>query len=372
MKRLLVIANSFDAGGAETFLMKLFRRIDRSKYVFDFLVSVPDGKGGEGLYLDEIHSLGGRTFTVPMKLRHPVKCFRAVKRIVRENGYEYVLRLSQQSLAALDLLAAKCGGARVLAMRSTSAGLDGGTLFKLINFLFSPLPRMIPTVKLAPSENAAERTFGRGCVKNGKAHILRNGLDFDDYAYSPGTARRIRDELSLGERPVLGHIGRFSPEKNHRFLLECFSELKKLTPDAALVLVGSGPLFEDTKAIAKQLGIYDDCRFLGQRTDVPELFSAFDAVALPSLYEGMPNVIIEAQAAGLRSLVSDTVTREANITGLVEYLPLEGGAGEWAGAVNEIFRQSSAFGRADTRDRFIASGYGTESVLNEFISLIFG
>ena len=160
MKRLLCIISCMNTGGAETFLMKMFRNIDRKQYMMDFCVI-----SKENYYEEEIKQLGGKMFYIPLKSKYPVKSFNAIRRIVKENNYNYVIRVNEHSLSTIDLLAAKSGGAKVLAMRSSNAS-SGSKISVSLHKMFIFLPKIIPNVKFAPSKLAAKYTFGKKCIEN--------------------------------------------------------------------------------------------------------------------------------------------------------------------------------------------------------------
>ena len=178
---------------------------------------------------------------------------------------------------------------------------------------------------------------------------------------------RIRSEFGLSDdTTIIGHVGRFMTQKNHAFLLEVFSEYLKINGKSILMLVGGGELESAIKQKASELGISDKIIFTGVRSDVPALLSAMDVFVFPSLYEGMPNTVIEAQATGLPCLIADTITREADITGLVHYLPL-GDAGTWAHLVAELPQVK----RETPIQKFEENGYDIETVAEQFVKLIF-
>ena len=362
MKRLLCITSTLNAGGAETFLMKLHRGIDRNKYQIDFCVMSND----KGVYDDEVLARGGKIFRTHQKSKNPIKCFLDIKSIVKENEYKYVLRVNEHSLSVIDLIAAKCGGAKVIAMRSTIADCLN-KFHKFLHKLFIFLPKTVPNVRLAPSTEAAEYTFGKNCVKKGRSELLHNGLDYEAYKFDVDARARLRDELSLNGCNVIGHVGRFSYQKNHSFLLDVFKHISEVDDSARLVLVGVGELQDAMKQKASELSLTDKVMFLGRRNDVPKLMSAFDALLLPSFCEGMPNVVIEAQASGLPCVIADTITPEADITGLVKYLSLSDDIYTWRDAVLD----SIADDRKDTLDDFTREGYHLDQVIDRFAQLIF-
>lgn len=363
MKRVLCIVSNLNTGGAETFLMKLHGSIDRTKYQMDYCVMSDE----IGAYKDLVLSREGKIFQAEMKSRNPIKCFNDIRRVVKDNGYKYVLRVNALSLSALDLLAARLGGAKVVAMRSTNSS-SHKKIHNDLHHLFGFLSKTIPNVKFAPSTDSAEFTFGKGCVEKGKAFILNNGLDYDKYKFNPEARERIRKELGLEGLKVVGHVGRFAPQKNHGFLMDIFKEIADREEKARLVCVGTGPLEEEIRSKVNALGISDKVIFTGRRSDVNEVMSAFDCVLLPSLFEGMPNVIVEAQAAGLPCTITDTITREANITGLVKYLSLSQSPAEWADAVISDLADAD---RKDTKEDFVNNGYCLQQVTEKFVNSIF-
>ena len=363
MKRLLCIVGKMDSGGAETFLMKIYRNIDRQKYRMDFCVSSPD----KGFYDDEIISMGGKIIHTVPKSSNPFKSFLCIKEIVKSNKYNYVMRVSQHSLSALELFAAKLGGAKKLIFRSSNSGTGGGKVNVMMHKLFKFLPIFIPNVKIAPSTEAAEFMFGKNSVKKGKVTLLHNAICVEDFLFSDENRKKHRNELNLEGKFVIGHIGRFSAQKNHSFLLDIFSKIHKLDNTAHLVLVGKGELEEKIKEKAKSLGISDCITFTGVRNDVNSLLSAFDVNVFPSFFEGMPNTIIEAQASGLHCIISDTITKEANITGLVDYISLNDSADTWASSVLKY----KNYERKNMKDVFIKNGYDIKSTVNKFIELVF-
>lgn len=363
-QRLLCIVSNMDTGGAETFLMKMYRKLDRNRYQMDFVVS----GDGRSYYEDEIEQLGGIVYRITRKTKDFVAFRRELAAAVRDDGYPCVLRIGSDALSAIDLWVAKRAGARRLALRSSNASDGKGSLGMFLQKAFRRLLTSVADVKIAPSDLAAAYTFGPKAVSNGEVHYLHNALDLNAYTFSPEIRSATRSELGIEpDALVVGHVGRFAPQKNHGFLIEVFAELLKARPDARLVLVGQGELEGEVRGKAEVFGVLDSIVFTGVRPDVPALLSAFDALALPSLYEGMPNVVIEAQAAGLACVVSDTVTRQADVTGLVEYLPIDDTTA-WANALES----AATVERLDTRTAMTAAGYDISREAKKFVELVFG
>lgn len=363
-QRLLCIVSNMDTGGAETFLMKMYRQLDRTRYQMDFVVS----GDGRGYYEDEIEQLGGIVYRITRKTEDFVAFRRELAAAVRDDGCPCVLRIGSDALSAIDLWVAKRAGARRLALRSSNASDGKGSLGMFLQKAFRRLLTSVADVKIAPSDLAAAYTFGPKAVSNGEVHYLCNALDLNAYTFSPESRSAIRSELRIEpDALVVGHVGRFAQQKNHGFLIEVFAELLKVRPDARLVLVGQGELEGEVRAKAKAFGLLDGIVFAGVRPDVPALLSAFDVLALPSLYEGMPNVVIEAQAAGLACAVSNTVTRQADVTGLVEYLPIDDPT-----AWTKALESAATMERLDTRTAMAAAGYDISCEAKKFVKLVYG
>ena len=364
VKRLLCCMSSMEAGGAETFLMKQYRKLDREKYQMDFCVNVQN----KCFYDDEIEALGGKIYRIPPKSQDFKGSLKALENIVRENGYESVLCSSVKPGTVLELIAAKKGGAKRLIYRSSNTAVDGGTKQKILHSTLGQLARVVPDVKIAPSKEAAEYCFGKNCIENGKANILYNGVDMDFYHYSDEKRQEMREKLGLSDELAVFHVGRFSTAKNHGFLLEVFAEILKIKPASKLFLVGGGELEENVRCKAKELDITDSIELLGIRKDIPDLLCAADVFVFPSFYEGMPNTVIEAQALSVPCIISDRITPDADITGRVKYLPL-GDAALWAKTAIEY---SEKFERQDMTEVFKEKKYDSDTTAKEFVKYCFG
>ena len=357
MKRILCILSSLDAGGAETFLMKLYRSLSPEEYQFDFIVSA-----GDGCYTKEVLERGGKIYQIPLRTKDVLGAFRGIKAVVRDNHYDAVLKLGENSLAVMDLIAAKLGGAHHLALRSCNAPTGLSWKLRLAHSFFRPLLNGVATVKLAPSQLAADFMFG----KRANVKLLNNGVDLSIFCFQEQERCRIQEEFDLNGKLVVGHIGRFHDQKNHQYLLKVFKEIQKQREDAVLLLVGTGGLENQIREWIEEMSLQDHVIFAGQRFDIPALLSAMDVFVFPSFYEGMPNTVIEAQATGLPCVIADTITREADLTGLVHYLSLSDSPEEWAKKALSLLSGK----RKDTSEDFIRKGYDIRTVAREMVEII--
>lgn len=363
MKRMLCIISSLDTGGAETFMMKIFRSLPE-KYKIDFIVSTESG-----FYEDEVRELGGKIYRVPLRTEHPIKTFKAIKNIVKNNKYKIILKLCDTPIGVFDLWAAKMGGADKICVRSCNASSSENKIKHMLYAILRPAFNRSTTLKIAPSKLAAEYTFGKKAVERNEVYFLHNAVDLNYYCYNSEARKKIRSEWGItSDQLVVGHIGRLNYQKNHEFLLDVFAEIKKNREDAVLLLVGEGEKKEELKLKVQKLKLEKAVIFTGIRKDIPELLSAMDIFVFPSFYEGMPNTVIEAQATGLPCLLSDSITKEARITDLVQYLPLNAGSKKWSECSLKMVREI----RSETKKGIIEAGYDIESSVSEFKKIIFG
>lgn len=361
MKKLLCIISSLNAGGAETFLMKVCRMLPVEEYQFDFIVSEENGR-----YTQEVLDRGGKIFFVPARTKNLWGAIFSIASIVKKYEYDHVLKLGTDRSAVVDLIAAKLGGAKCLALRSCNALTDLSWKKKIIHEALLPFVNSVASKKFAPSIYAAEFMFGREQTKR-NVYLVHNAVDLSVYCYDPAGRSKLRKELALDNKLVIGHVGRFSKQKNHQFLVSVFQEIMKLNNNAALLLVGEGELQNEVYQQARMMGIQDSIVFTGVRFDIPQLLSAMDVFVFPSLYEGMPNTVIEAQATGLPCVIADTITPEADITESVQFLSLEDSPAIWAAVALDAATKE----RRDTKQDFSNHGYNMAEVAPRFVSLIF-
>ena len=274
---------------------------------------------------ERIAEAGAQLYVVEGRNRHPLRYLRAVRALIRKNGYQIVHAHGNSCTLAVEMVAARLGGARVRCAHSRNTQAK----YVRLNRLLRPLFEGSCTHGFACGEEAGKWLFhDRPFV------VLNNGTDTERFRFDPEARTALRCELGIGDRVAIGHVGNFNQQKNHRFLIEAFEKVAAADEGRVLVLIGDGPLRGEIEALTRERGLSDRVIFTGSRQDVPRLLSAMDFMVLPSLYEGFPNSVVEWQAAGLRSLVSDTVTRDCNITGLVRFLPLE--TEQWVNGMLEL------------------------------------
>lgn len=342
MIRVLHIFHEMANGGIEHFVMDYYRHIDRTRVQFDFLVSVET----EGYFDQEIQSMGGVVYhAYPLK-KNPARNYFDIARIVRENHYDIVHRHTGSAFGYFDLRAARHGGAKHLILHSHNNQAGNQPLH-----VFSNVFLKIPCERLACSREAGEWLFG----SKQDFKIINNAIDCDKFQFKNATRNRVRKELQLEDKLVIGHVGRFEDQKNHFRMLKIFKTVLDKCPNSVLVLIGTGSLQEQCIESAFNLDIRNHILFLGSRTDVPELMQAFDLFLLPSVYEGFPFVLVEAQASGLTSVASTNVPAECNVTGNVRFIDLERTDSEWAEYILEC--RNSEHDRSKYADVMKKLGY---------------
>lgn len=351
MIRVLQCVNNMHRAGLETMLMNYYRNIDRTKIQFDFLTHREE----KADYDDEIESLGGRIYRAPRLYPQNYPAYFAYMRRLFEEHPEYRIMHSHiDSMSYLPLLAGKKAGIPVRIAHSHNTSIDLDFKYPLKQYFRYRLPE-VTTHQLACGEEAGHFLF-RGM----DFAVVPNAIDMERFFFSQSIREKKREALGLTEKLVIGHVGRFSSQKNHGFLLQIFSEVKKRREDAILLLVGIGEKEMEIREQTQKLGISEQVRFLGNRSDVSELYQAMDVFVLPSLFEGIPLVGIEAQAAGLPCVFSDRVPQEVQTTDACAFLPLEAPLTEWAERV-------LAFGTKEREDHSLKlqkSNYNVRYAIN--------
>ncbi|PWL55262.1 MAG: hypothetical protein DBY33_02815 [Lachnospiraceae bacterium] len=336
--RILHILGNTQLGGAESRIMDLYRHMDRSVVQFDFVVHSKE----EGYFNEEIRKLGGRIFRVPrFRVLNYFSYCRAWKKLLQEHrdadgrSEFHMIQGHMTSTAAIYLpIARKCGIETTIA-HARSAGVDKGLKGILTRFLRRNLSKKADYL-FTCSELAGISVFGKKAVDQGRTRFLPNAIDCQKFAPDPLVREKIRRELGIENCYVIGHVGRFHYAKNHEYLLCVFAELvKRKTRDYVLLLLGEGSGMEDIRILSRELGIGDKVYFLGNKSNVNDYYQAMDYFVYPSRFEGMPGTIVEAQTAGLRCLMSDTICKEVIATELVTTRSIREDPGLWADEIEQ-------------------------------------
>lgn len=364
MKRLLCLLSNMNAGGAETFLMKLYREIDKNKYQMDFCINVFE----KCFYEDEIREMGGRIFRIPARSVDFEKHNKCLFDLVKNNEYKYILAVSASATSFIDLKIAKKAGAHICSIRSSNSRGPKGIKVRLVNAFCKTAFRKFADVKIAPSDLAAEFLFGKNSIKKGKVVFLHNALDIETFKFSQIDRMRERKKLNISENTiVVGHVGRFYEQKNHSYLIEAFYQIHLKNPDTILLLVGDGELRKSIQEKVIRHGIESRVLFLGTRKDIPQLLSTMDVFMFPSIFEGMPNTVIEAQANGVPCVISDSITKQVALASNVQYLSLNENPSKWANIALSLACHRNENAENDLK----RAKYDMNSCLKLFIDTVF-
>lgn len=358
--RVLNMFTIMDRGGAETMVMNYYRHIDRTKVQFDFLVH----REQRGAYDDEIERMGGRIYRMcPVYPQNFSRYKRDLRTFFRAHPEYKIIHSHMSELGYFAFREAERQGVPVRICHAHNAphGFDAKMIIRTY-FKKQMMPYL--THLFMCGEESGKWLYGE---KNKSRFImLNNAIDAAVYSFDASKREETRRQLGLTDELVIGHVGRFNPQKNHPFLLDVFAALLKKEPDAVLLLVGGGEGMPKIQAKAQELGIAERVRFLGVRSDVADLMQAMDVFVFPSLYEGLPVTMVEAQASGLPCIISDKVPPECILTeGLVNIMPLSASPEAWA----EKILTMRAVPRTDRHEEIAAHGFdiSTEAVkLQEF------
>ena len=353
--RVLQVVTHMERGGLESMIMNYYRYIDREKVQFDFLVHRQE----RAAFDDEIEFLGGIIYRLPRLVPWSKSYLSALNRFFDEHPEYKVVHVHQDCLSSVILKVAAQHNVSVRVAHSHSANQDKNLKYP-VKLWYKRSISKYATNLFACGEDAGDWMFGGEPFQ-----IINNAIDVAAYTYASTKRQEMRRQLGLENELAIGHVGRFNQPKNHPFLLDIFAVLLKKEPNAILLLVGGGENMLKIQAKAHALGIAEHVRFLGVRSDVADLMQAMDVFVFPSLYEGLGIALIEAQAAGLPCVVSDTIPHEAYLTDLVDSESLSAPAEKWA----EKILAKRAIPRTDRRAEIAAHDFDitTEAVkLQEF------
>lgn len=356
--RVLQVMASLDRGGAEAVVMDWLRRIDRERVVFDFVVN--DDKEMYD-FEGEAAALGCNVIRAPrFKVRNAFTyALWWRRRLLRHPEWQIVH--AHHTVPAFIYLALASAMGKVTIAHSHIAGRDRSLAGMTRVTLRWPL-RHVAQVRLACSRLAGDWMFG-GRVAT---RVIHNGVELDRFAFDPDERRRLRQELGLMDAFVIGHVGRFSRQKNHVRILRIFAEALAREPKARLLLVGDGGLRPQIEQDISSLGLEDHVILAGVRDDIPRLLSAMDVLLFPSHYEGLPVTVVEAQASGLPCVVSDTVTDEIALTDLVRFVSLDEPDEAWA---DTVLQMAAIPWRRSRIDELRDAGYDSAQVAQEIQDL---
>ena len=357
---LQIFGDPISYGGQEKFVYNIYKNMSGKNIIFDLFTPFYCNNNEIKNFIEE---LGGKVFhyDYPFKTFDENKKYfvKALLDLLDKEKYN-IVHIHSGSIFTLAFGAkiAKKSGVKNVIVHSHNSGIKN-MKYRIMKAISNNVFLKNVDYYFACSELAASFKYPKKILKNKEYMIINNGIDIAKFKYNPEIRRKVRKELSCDNKIVIGHIGRFAPEKNHTFLLDVFEEYKKINNESMLVLIGVGDLQETVKEKANQLGIKNDVQFLGTTDKVNEYLNAMDIFVLPSLYEGLPIVGVEAEATGLPVISSVEVIKDLPIKELTNYYSLNNSAKDWALKIDEIVKNTD---RKDVSDAIVDSNYEISNI----------
>lgn len=356
---LYINGGPMDMGGISSYMMNYYRHFDKTKIQIDFIVH-----GADGVYDEEIEKLGGNVYHIPTKRDNLLGNIMAMNSIMKSEKYK-IVHAHMDGMNGLVLKKAKKFGIPIRISHSHSTEhLTRNKIKRMFHEYSKKTIGKYATKCMACSCDAGKWLYG----EKQSFEIVPNAIDVKKYTFSIEKRRQIREKFHLEEKFVIGHIGRFDYQKNHQFLLTIFSRVIEERKDAILILIGDGPLRSDVEKQIAELRLEENVLLLGERSDVAELLNAMDAFVLPSKFEGLGIVVIEAQANGLHCICSKQVPGEVNLTDNVDFVSLNN-EDAWIDLLIESRQR-----KEDVYQDICKAGYeiefAAENLQNKYISMI--
>lgn len=367
--KVFYLVYDLESGGIEKYSINLHKYIDHTRFELDFITRIDRSE----FFDEELLKDGGKKY--PLVSSHDtgisklIHQWKSLFKLLKHGHYQvaYFNLSAPSAVFKYPLICHFFGIKNIIIHSHNSSESKNGTLNKILNASGRQVIKKIATYKLACSDKAAEWMFGKSAVSKNDYIRINNGIETNKYIFNAETRMKVRQQLSIpNDALVIGHIGRFEYQKNHKFVIEIFNQIQKINTNAYLLLIGVGDLQSKIKEMVNIAAISKHVIFLGERTDIPELLQAMDIFLLPSHFEGLPVVGIEAQASGLLCYFSDVITNEADITGNVRYLSLNQSAETWA----KDILHNSKYERNNEYKKIVDTGYDAKMTAKKIESIL--
>lgn len=356
--KVVHILGVLNRGGAETLVMNILRNIDREKVKFTF---VAYAKGNEHSYEQEILGYGCKIHYLPqLSLPNPFKFIISWFLFLKKSNHD-IFHFHITSTSIIPILLSKLFNKKTIVHGHCTNRPNNYK--KFVKMILVPPLKYSADYYCACGIKAAKWLLGKRLNSLNNFSVIANGVDTNTFIYNQSLRKQYKAELKINDRLVFGHVGRFEAQKNHTLLIDIFDKVYRKNNNAVLLLIGGGPLEEEIKNKVERLSLSEAVQFLGVRSDIPSLMNAMDVFVFPSLYEGLPVTLVEAQATGLPCLVSDTVSEESKITSLCKFIPLND-VNQWADAC--LAKQPE---RGDTSAEIHKAGYSISSSVEKLQSI---
>lgn len=322
--RIAQIMGKWLGGGVEAVVMNYYRHIDRNKIQFDFICD----EDSTNIPYEEIEKLGGKVILIP-PYQKIFKYHKELKRVLKEGKYK-IVHSHINTLSVFSLFAAKCAGVPIRIAHSHSTTNKKEKKKNLLKQILRPFSKLFATDYMCCSELSGRWLFGNKEYDKGNVFLLNNAIDLDKFKFDENIRKEKRKELKIDDNTlVIGHVGRFSREKNHKFILNLFSKFHNENTKTKLLLIGQGKLMSKIKEDVNNLNLENDVIFLGQKEQVCEFYNIMDLLIFPSLYEGFGMVVIEAQVNNLPCILSTEVPKIAKVSDGAEFVKLKENEAIW-------------------------------------------
>lgn len=354
-KKILIYGMTSAVGGIENYIITILQNIDQCIFDIDLLVK----EDIIGINSKNIKDYYRKIYKIPSIYKHPIKVFLALKKISKDNKYDVIhFNLCLSTACIYGLVLKLFSNKTKIYIHSHNGSIKN----KFKHYIFRPISNIIADKKLACSEVAAKWMFGAKYVKQNKVVLLNNFIDTNKFLFNENIRNKIRKELNIENKFVLGHVGRFDYQKNHKGLIDIFSKVEKENDNVVLILLGTGDLETKIKNYVHYLNLDKKVLFVGLKENANEYYQAMDLFLLPSLYEGLPIVGIEAQASGLKCFFSDTIDKKSDITGNVEFISL-GGLNLWEKKISQVVK--NGYIRKNMKKSLVIAGYDLEEEIKK-------
>lgn len=317
--KILFYLRALNIGGAETFIYNILEKINLKVYSIDIVLQSENNENKRLMTLCE--EKGVNIYYIPPFEKSYFDSYNQLLKLVRQNSYDIIHYHANSLINNIPLFVAKRCKCHIVIHSHNSSNNIGGIIGKVVHYINRGLTYYLNVTRLSCSEKAGKWMFGKKTYQ-----IINNGINLNSFSYDAESRVKLRQSLSINDNTIVwGHIGRFVQAKNHHFLIKCFEEYNLRVPLSKLILIGDGPLFSEIKSNNRNANII----FLGTQHEISKYYSMFDVMVFPSLFEGLPFVLVEAQASGLPILASDNITHLVNVSHLIKYESLSSPISKW-------------------------------------------
>ncbi|MBS5937912.1 glycosyltransferase family 1 protein [Clostridium sp.] len=344
--RILHVVQRMEAAGIQSFIMNMYRKINREKVQFDFLVHYTTPQ----FFDEEIEELGGKIYRLSFREDYNIiKYYKELNKFFKEHNEYKVIHGHMHTLGGIYFHVAKKNNIPIRIAHAHTSGIQNNSkkyVKKIMNKFFPKDANIL----LACSQKAGEYMFGDLCFE-----VINNAIVLDNFIFSQNIRDKIRKELNLNDKFVIGNVGRMEIEKNQKLSIEIFENIHKKYPNSILLLVGTGSMFDEIKKIVEEKNLENCVLLLGNRKDVSELYQAMDVFLMPSLYEGLGIVCVEAQASGTPVVCTSNLPKELNITPLIYRVSLNDSLEKWVNEIEQAYNNEHK--HSDMKEEIIRANY---------------